>query len=55
ALRPVDELFDPYRHEAVAQEPAADPLRAGYVVRVLQTGYALHDRLLRPARVSVGV
>ena len=54
-VRPVDELFDPYRHEAVAQEPATDPLRAGYVVRVLQTGYALHDRLLRPARVVVGI
>jgi molecular chaperone GrpE len=44
--------FDPAVHEAMAQVPdaAAAP---GTVVEVLQEGYRLRDRLLRPARVMV--
>lgn len=44
--------FDPARHEALGFRTAADapPLT---VVEELQRGYALHDRLLRPARVLV--
>jgi molecular chaperone GrpE len=44
--------FDPSRHEAVVQVP--DPRRpANQVVEQFVPGYTLHDRLLRPARVSV--
>jgi molecular chaperone GrpE len=44
--------FDPYLHEAVMQ--IADPSQpSGTVVRVLEDGYTIHDRLLRPARVVV--
>ena len=45
------EAFDPTRHEALMHQPSehAD----GSVVQVLQKGYALHDRTLRPAQVSV--
>lgn len=44
--------FDPARHEALSQEISADKPE-GTVVRVLRTGWTLHDRLLRPAGVVV--
>lgn len=44
--------FDPARHEALSQEVAADQPE-GTVLRVLRTGWTLHDRLLRPAGVIV--
>jgi len=44
--------FDHNLHQAMAQ--AADPsVEAGGIVSVMQTGFALHDRLLRPAMVVV--
>jgi molecular chaperone GrpE len=43
--------FDPTRHEALMQSPSQFP--PGSVVQLLQKGYALHDRTLRPAQVSV--
>jgi len=44
--------FDPSRHEAVVQVPDARR-PANQVVEQFVPGYTLHDRLLRPARVSV--
>ncbi|MCS7295460.1 MAG: nucleotide exchange factor GrpE [Chloroflexota bacterium] len=44
------EPFDPNIHEAVAQEPGEE----GKVLHVLQKGYRLGDRVLRPALVIVG-
>ena len=51
-VRPVGEPFDPARHEAMlAQESStAEP---NTVIQVIQTGYELNGRLLRPARVIV--
>jgi molecular chaperone GrpE len=51
-LYPLNKPFDPMKHEAVmeAEESEQPP---GNVVRVLENGYMLHDRLLRPARVVV--
>ena len=47
-----DRAFDPNVHEAVGHKEAPD--RApGTVVQVVQKGYQLRDRLLRPARVLV--
>jgi molecular chaperone GrpE len=43
--------FNPTRHEALMQSPSEFP--PGSVVQTLQKGYALHDRTLRPAQVSV--
>ena len=44
--------FDPLRHEAIME--VDDPGRApGSVVDVMEEGYTIHDRLLRPAKVSV--
>ena len=44
--------FDHNLHQAVMQVDAADK-PAGTVVQVLQSGYTIHDRLLRPAMVAV--
>ncbi len=44
--------FDPLRHEAVAAEPAAG-VPEGQIVRVLQPGYVLGDRVVRHSRVVV--
>ena len=47
----VGERFDPHRHQAVAAvEADADP---NTVVAVMQKGYLLHERVLRPAFVTV--
>ena len=53
-LDPVDEPFDPNRHEAVFHEPADDGDDTGQVVvEVLRRGYAWDGRVLRPAMVRV--
>lgn len=44
--------FDPAMHEAMTQIPSPDH-PANTVIQVLQTGYMLRDRMLRPARVVV--
>ncbi|HEY0155981.1 MAG TPA: nucleotide exchange factor GrpE [Thermoanaerobaculia bacterium] len=56
-LKPIDEEsvhFDPNIHEAVVREEDPD-VPSQTVVAVLQKGYFLHDRLLRPALVKVAV
>jgi len=49
---PLDQPLDPERHHAVSMVPAPGK-NAGTVVTVLQKGYVLNDRLLRPALVAV--
>ena len=44
--------FNPDRHEAMLQQPSAEH-PAGTVMQELQRGYAMHERVLRPARVIV--
>lgn len=44
--------FDPHLHEAMF-ELADDSVPNGTVVQVLQQGYTIHDRTLRPARVGI--
>jgi molecular chaperone GrpE len=43
--------FDPNQHQAIAQESSDQP--AGTVTRAIQSGYKLHDRVIRPAQVFV--
>ena len=55
SIREIDpkpgERFDPHRHQAMAAvEAKADP---NTIVAVMQKGYSLHDRVLRPALVTV--
>ena len=51
APRPGDP-FDPSKHEALMQQDAPQ-YKEPTVVQVLQKGYALRDRTLRPAQVAV--
>ncbi len=51
-IEAADVPFDPEFHEAMAQVPSAD-VPANTVIDVLQTGYTIRDRMLRPARVVV--
>jgi len=44
--------FDPHRHQAMMEQPA-DDVGAGAVLQVMQAGYELHGRLVRPAMVVV--
>lgn len=46
------EDFDPNLHEAISQEPSKDH-ESGEIIEVVQNGYLLGDRVLRPARVRV--
>lgn len=50
-VNPVGEVFDPNKHQAISmQENAGEP---NTVISVLQKGYTLNDRILRPALVMV--
>jgi molecular chaperone GrpE len=54
-VRPLDpkgEKFDPHFHQAMYEVPDADAA-PGTVVEVMQTGYAIGERVLRPALVAV--
>src|SRR5580698_11563617 len=44
--------FDPHQHQAVQEQPSAD-VAAGGVLQVIQPGYELFGRLVRPAMVIV--
>jgi len=46
------EKFDPHQHQAVMEQTSGD-VSAGGVIQVLQTGYELFGRILRPAMVIV--
>jgi len=46
------EKFDPHLHQAVMEQPSTD-VAAGGVITVLQAGYELMGRLVRPAMVAV--
>jgi len=51
-LDPQGEPFDPEFHEAVSMQPSTE-LEPGSVLAVVQKGYSLNGRLLRPAMVIV--
>lgn len=51
-LEPLDEPFNPNFHEVMFEAPVPDKA-AGQIIQLVEAGYMLHDRLLRPARVGV--
>lgn len=51
-MQPLGEMFDPTLHEAIASEDN-DNFTSGQVIDVLQKGYTLGERVLRPAMVRV--
>ncbi len=51
-LDPLGEPFDPTRHEAILAQPSSSA-EPNSILKVIQPGYELNGRLLRPARVIV--
>lgn len=51
-LEPLDEPFDPNFHEVMFEAPVPGK-PAGIVMQVVEAGYLLNERLIRPARVGV--
>jgi len=51
-VKAVGEPFDPSKHEALSSEPR-DDMPAGHVARVFKKAYKMHDKLIRPAQVTV--
>ncbi|MBB3931040.1 molecular chaperone GrpE [Kaistia hirudinis] len=51
-IEPVGQKFDPNLHQAIFEVPTADHA-AGIVVQVMQPGYVIGERVLRPAMVGV--
>ena len=47
----VEGAFDPHTQEALLSQPSSEP--EGTVLQVIQKGYSLGDRVLRPARVVI--
>ena len=52
SINPIDEKFDPELHEAVTMVPMPDK-KSNTVLEVIQTGFTLNGRLVRPALVIV--
>ena len=52
-INPAGQKFDPHRHQAITTVPAGDGVPANQVVAVLQKGWMIADRVLRPALVTV--
>ncbi|WP_291432324.1 nucleotide exchange factor GrpE [Abiotrophia sp.] len=52
-IDPLNQAFDPNFHQAVSMMPAGEGQEADTVINVLQKGYMLQDRVLRPAMVIV--
>ena len=51
-LNPEHMKYDPESHEVISMQET-DQVEQGYIVQVVQKGYRLNQRLLRPARVIV--
>lgn len=52
-INPVGEKFDPHKHQAISAVPAPEGMAPNHVVTVLQKGWLIADRVLRPALVTV--
>jgi molecular chaperone GrpE len=50
-IDPIDQKFDPHFHQAISTNEA--DVEPNTVMQVLQKGYLLHDRVIRPALVIV--
>jgi len=51
-IDPAGQKFSHEQHEAMFEVPTAD-VAPGTVIQVIEVGYMIHDRLLRPARVGI--
>ena len=53
-LNPMDEVFDPRYHEAIGVVPADEPEKDHKILEVIQKGYILIGKIIRPAKVKIG-
>lgn len=53
-FNPLGESLDPMRHEAIENVPVGDRNKDHTVVEVIQKGYVLNGKIVRPAKVKVG-
>lgn len=53
-VSPKGQVFDPNQHEAASQLPSNE-FDAGTIMEVLQDGYKLHERVVRPAQVIISL
>ena len=51
-IEPLDEKFDPNFHEVMFEAPMLDK-ESGTIIQILEPGYMINDRILRPARVGI--
>lgn len=49
------DAFNPNTHESVEAIPVSDKIEDSTVITVLQSGYMLHEKVIRPAKVNVGI
>lgn len=49
----IGDAFDPNLHEAIGNEPTTDATKDSTISTVMQTGYTLHDKVIRVALVKV--
>lgn len=54
AIDPLGEPFDPHTAHCVQLVEVTDPAQDHTVVQVLQKGYTMHKKIIRPASVAVG-
>jgi molecular chaperone GrpE len=52
-INPAGQKFDPHFHQAISSVPASAQAQANQVVTVLQKGWTIADRVLRPALVVI--
>lgn len=53
ALDQIDVMFDPMLHESIETIPTDDESKDHKIAQVVQTGYKIGDKVIRPARVKV--
>ena len=53
-LNPMEETFDPKYHEAIGVVPTDEPEKDHKILEVIQKGYILVGKIIRPAKVKIG-
>ncbi|MEK7135505.1 MAG: nucleotide exchange factor GrpE [Patescibacteria group bacterium] len=51
---PMGEAFDPRRHESIGVVPTEKPEEDHQILEVMQKGYILQGKIIRPAKVKIG-
>ena len=54
-IEALGEKFNPLEHEALEQVEVSEKEKEGVIIEELQKGYMIHNRVLRPSKVKVGI